>query len=174
MIRQSSRSALMAVSAALGVVLVAAAVAPAATAQPGCQEGPWGARVQGVPPFRPGDAGGVYLWHDIGFHLRVTHRYDNERVYAGTITSPTPMHLSPVALEANDRLDLSPDGRTISFAFANYGHDDGANFTTDCADHLVVGPLTVDTVLLPPERIYLGANEIRPEHNPATIHRNDQ
>jgi hypothetical protein len=27
---------------------------------------------------------------------------------------------------------------------------------------------------LSPERIYLGANEIRPGHNPATIHRNDQ
>lgn len=44
----------------------------------------------------------------------------------------------------------------------------------DCADYLVAGPLTVDNVPLPQERIYLGANEIRPEHNPATIHRNDQ
>jgi hypothetical protein len=118
--------------------------------------------------------GGVYLWHDNGFHLRATHRSDNEHVYAGTITSPTPMHVVPVSLEPNDRLDLSPDGRTMSFAFANYGHDDGADFTTDCADYLVVGSLTVDNVPLPPWRIYLGANEIHPANNPATVHRTDQ
>jgi hypothetical protein len=37
-----------------------------------------------------------------------------------------------------------------------------------------VGSLTVDNVPLPPWRIYLGANEIHPANNPATVHRTDQ
>jgi hypothetical protein len=129
--------------------------------------------VQGAPPFAGGDDGGVYVWHDDGFHLRVTHRNNHDQVYAGTITSPTPLHLNPVALEPNDRLDLSPDGRTLFFAFNNYGHDDGADFTTDCADQLTLGPLSVDDAPLPPWRIYLGANEVHPEHNPVTVRRTD-
>jgi hypothetical protein len=168
-------------SVAVGLIFAASGGAPVASADPyppgpgGCGDGPWGARVQGAPPgFEGGDRGGVYLWHDNGFHLRVTHRNDQARVYAGTITSPTPMHLASVSLEVNDRLDLSADGRTIWFAFVNYGHDDGADFTTDCADSLVVGPLTTDDVPLPTGRIYLGANEIHPENNPLTIHRHDR
>lgn len=56
-------------------------------------------------------------WHDNGFHLRVTHRGDGERLYAGTIVSSTPVRFTPVGLEADDRLSVSPDGRTITFAF---------------------------------------------------------
>ena len=53
---------------------------------------------------------------------------------------------------------------------AGYGH---ADFTTDCAQELTVGPLTADSVVVPPQRIYLGAGEIRPENNPLTIRRHD-
>jgi hypothetical protein len=162
--------------AACAVFAAATTTAPIAEAQPpgpGCDD-VWGARVQGVPPFYPGDGGGVYLWHDNGFHLRVTHRGDGERVYAGTIVSATPMHITPVDLDPNDQLNLSPDGRTISYAFNNYGRTDGADFVTDCADYLTVGPLTADNVPLPSDRIYLGANEIHPDNNPLTIHRHDQ
>lgn len=94
-------------------------------------------------------------------------------VYAGTIVSPTPVHVTPVDLEPNDPLNLSPDGRTISFAFNNYGRTDGADFFTDCADYLTVGPLTADNAPLSTGRIYLGANEIHPESNPLTIHRHE-
>ena len=177
----SSRTSVAAVAAIGGLMIAAGTVAPAALADPyppgpgGCGDGPWGARVQGAPPgYDGGDRGGVYLWHDDGFHLRVTHRGDDRRVYAGTITSPTPMRLTPVSLEANDHLDLSPDGRTMSFAFLNYGRDDGVDFVTDCADSLVVGPLTADGQILPTGRIYLGANQIHPEKNPASIARYDR
>ena len=129
----------------------------------------WGARVQGTPPFHYGEPGGFYLWHD-GFHLLVTHRGADRAVYAGTIVSATPMRVSPVDLESNDRLDVSPDGHTLSSVFNNYGH---ADFTTDCAQELTVGPLTADSVVVPPQRIYLGAGEIRPENNPLTIRRHD-
>jgi hypothetical protein len=165
-----------ALTAVAAIVVSAVAAAPVAGAQPpgpGC-DGMWGARVQGAPPFAPGDRGGAYLWHDNGFHLRVTHRGDGERTYAGTIVSPTPVRLTPVDLEANDQLSLSPDGRTITFAFNNFGRTDGADFVTDCADYLTVGPLTVDNVPLPTDRIYLGGNEIHPENNPLVIHRYDR
>ncbi|GAC1644247.1 MAG: hypothetical protein NVS4B6_17200 [Mycobacterium sp.] len=165
-----------AILAACAAFVAATTMAPLAAARPpgpGCGD-VWGARVQGAPPFYPGDRGGVYLWHDNGFHLRVTHRGDGERVYAGTIVSPTPMRVTPVDLEPNDQLNLSPDGRTISFMFTNFGRTDGADFVTDCAEFLTVGPLTADNVALPTDRIYLGANEIRPENNPLTIHRHDQ
>lgn len=159
-----------------GVALVLGAlVAPVASAQPpgsGCDE-VWGARVQGAPPFYPGDRGGLYLWHDNGFHLRVTHRVDDRAVYAGTVVSPTPMHVDPVDLEGGDRADLSPDGRSLAVVFNNYGHTDGVDFTTDCAQELTVGPVTADGVLLPPERIYLGGGEIHPVNNPLTVHRHD-
>ncbi|MBV9091115.1 MAG: hypothetical protein JO044_14655 [Mycobacteriaceae bacterium] len=157
-----------------GLCVGAVTSAPVAAAQPGpdCDD-VWGARVQGAPPYYPGDRGGVYLWHDQGFHLRATHRVDDRVVYAGTVVSPTPMHMTPVALEDNDRADLSPDGRTLWFSFVNYGHTDGVDFTTDCADYLTVGPLTADNVLLTTDRIYLGATEIHPENNPLTIHRHE-
>jgi len=165
--------AVVAAGAAFTAVITVAPPAGAQPPGPGC-EGAWGARVQGAPPFYPGDRGGIYLWHDNGFHLRATHRGDDERVYAGTIVSPTPLHVTPVDLETNDELSLSPDGRTLSFAFSNYGRTDGADFVTDCADSLTVGPLTADNVPLPTGRIYLGANEIHPENNPLTVHRWDQ
>lgn len=160
-----------------GLLIAATAVAPVATADPpgpGC-DGHWGTRVQGAPPnFDAGDRGGVYLWHDNGFHLRATHRGDDHVVYSGTIVSPTPMHIAPVGLEANDHADLSPDGRTLWFSFNDYGRVDGVDFTTDCADYLVVGPLAGDNLPLPPGRVYLGANEVHPDHDPLTISRHEQ
>jgi hypothetical protein len=128
---------------AVGALAIGAtATAPAALGGPpgpGCDD-VWAARVQGTPPFNSGEPAGFYLWHDGGFHLRVTHRGDDRAVYAGTIVSATPMRVSPVDLEGNDRLDMSPDGHTPSFVFNNYGHTDGAEFTTDCAEELTVGP----------------------------------
>jgi hypothetical protein len=167
---------LFASAAALTAVAMIVAPAQSANAEPpgvDCH-GPWGARVQGAPPYAPGDRGGVYLWHDDGFHLRVTHRGDGERVYAGTITSPTPMRINPVDLDPHDQLGLSPDGRTITFAFNDFGRTDGVDFTTDCADWLTVGPLVVDGIPLSTDRIFLGGREIRPENNPLTVHRADR
>lgn len=162
-------------TAAAAVVSAGVFAAPPAHAQPpgDCNDA-WGARVQGVPPYFPGDRGGLYLWHDGGFHLRVTHRGDGERTYAGIVVSPTPMRFAPVDLEPSDQLALSPDGHTLSFAFNNFGRTDGVDFVTDCAEFLDVGPLTVDNVPLSTDRIYLGGREIHPEHNPLRVHREDQ
>ena len=158
---------------AAGLLLAAATGAPTAGAHPDC--GPWGARARGAPvAFDAGDRAGDYLWHDDGgFHLRVTHRGDGRDVFAGVITSPTPMHLTPVRLEGVDRADVSADGRTLSFVFADHGYIDGIDFTTECADYLTVGPLTVDDGPLPPGRVYLGVARVNPAQVPFTLHRWD-
>jgi hypothetical protein len=166
-------------AAVTAALVVSALAAPRAMADPpvpgGCHDGVWGARVQGSPPsFDGGDRAGEYLWHDeSGFHLRVTHRGDGPDVFTGTISSPTPMRLVPVRLEGEDRADLAPDGRTLWFSFTDYGHLDGIDFITDCADHLAVGPLTVDGWGLPPGRVYLGAAEIHPDQVPFVVARHE-
>ena len=147
---------------------------PVAAAYPG-ECGAWGARVQGAPIFFDAtDRTGDYLWHDdTGFHLRVTHRGAGRDDFAGTISSPTPMHLSPVRLEGYDRADLSPDGRTLTFVFANRGYIDGVDFTTECAQELTVAALTANDDPLPSDRVFLGVGRINPPQVPFDLHRYD-
>ena len=127
----------------------AAGTAPPGSATPAtaaaCDRAPWQPVVQGAPAgFDAGDRGGDYLWHDLtGFHLRVTHRNDGRQVYSGLITSSAPMRIDPVRLERGDVLRLSPDHRSLVFAFADYGRIDGVNFHTDCAAALAVSRLHV-------------------------------
>jgi hypothetical protein len=171
---------------AVGATLVAAAGASALLAGPAsaatgptavaraCDAGAWGSRVQGAPRFDAGDAGGDYLWHDpTGFHLRVTHANEDRRVYTGVISSPTPMRVEPVRLERGDALTLSADHRSLYFAFANYGHVDGANFHTDCATSITVSRLNVGNQTLPVTRVYLGEHRAYPARIPFTIGRRD-
>jgi hypothetical protein len=47
--------------------------------------------------------------------------------------------------------------------------DKPADFTADCRDHLVVGHLSADSLLLPTGRIYLGAGKFDPVNNPPTV-----
>lgn len=138
-----------------------------------CDRAPWQAVVQGAPAnFSAGDRGGDYLWHDLaGFHLRVTHRNDGRQVYSGLITSSAPMRIDPVRLERGDVLRLSPDRRSIVFAFADYGKVDGVNFHTDCAAALAVSRLHVGRAALPANRVYLGHREAHPAAVPFVLRR---
>lgn len=177
----STRLALAGVGVAAAAVVGVAAPAGAATttspapsaAAAACDRAPWEDRVQGTPPnFGAGDRGGDYLWHDAtGFHLRVTHKNDNRQVYTGVITSPQPMRIDPVRLEGHDVARLSPDHKTLVFAFADYGHIDGVDFHTDCSPALTVSHLTVGRSLLPASRVYLGATGAHPSAVPFTVHR---
>ena len=158
----------------VGVSFATGFTPPIAAADPG-ECGVWGGRVQGAPVFfNATDRSGDYLWHDeAGFHLRVTHRGIGGEDFAGTIASPTRMHLDPVRLEGYDRADLSADGRTLTFMFADHGYIDGVDFTTECADQLTVGPLAVNDYPLSPDRVFLGAGRISPGQIPFEIHRYD-
>ncbi len=162
-------------SASAGTTSTTTTAAPSAT-DLACDRGPWGLRVEGAPKdFDGGDRGGDYLWHDSsGFHLRVTHKNDNRVVYTGQIISPTPLRIDPVKLEKGDVAELSPDHRTLTFAFADYGHIDGVNFHTDCAARVTVTGLNAGNDRLPPNRVYLGRDERHPQQVPFTIHRRDQ
>ena len=173
-------------AAATGIILIPGAAnadtptpsttsaAPSAAAA-ACDRSPWGLRVEGAPAdFSGGDRGGDYLWHDAsGFHLRVTHKNDNRVVYTGDITSPTPMRIDPVKLEKGDVAQLSADHRTLSFAFADYGHIDGVDFHTDCAPHITATDLNAGDSRLTPDRVYLGRYELHPAQIPFTVHRID-
>ena len=150
-----------------------AATAPSTTV--GCDAGPWGRRAEGEPhDFAAGERGGDYLWHDTtGFHLRVTHRSDDRQVYTGVITASAPMRIDPVRLEAGDVARLSPDRRSLYFAFVNYGHIDGVDFHTDCANALTISHLNVGNQRLTADRVYLGTGQVHPTQVPFTLHRRD-
>lgn len=92
----SRRTALAATATvlALGGALALPAQADAATTSPApsaaaqaCDRTPWEAKVEGAPQgFGSGSPSGDYLWHDrTGFHLRVTHVRNDQKVYSGVI-----------------------------------------------------------------------------------------
>ncbi|MDQ2956016.1 MAG: hypothetical protein M3Y42_03505 [Actinomycetota bacterium] len=150
----------------------ASSAAPSAAAA-ACDRGPWGQRVEGAPAdFESGDRGGDYLWHDSsGFHLRVTHKNDNRVVYTGEISSPTPMRIDPVHLEHGDSAQLSADHKSLTFAFADYGHIDGVDFHTDCAPTITTTNLNAGNQKLTTDRVYLGEHKVHPAQVPFTVHR---
>jgi hypothetical protein len=139
-----------------------------------CDLRPWADRVEGQPAgFDAHDKGGDYLWHNKdGFHLRATHRHDDRRVYTGSITVPTAIiDVRPVKLEAQDKVWLSADHRTLHFRLADHGWIDGADFRTACATTLTVSHLKTGTSALPADRVYLGDSKVHPAHTPFTVHR---
>ena len=131
----------------------------------------WPANVQGQPPsFESGALGGAYLWHDsTGWHLRVTHKNSTEKTFRGTIHVPRGViRFDRVLNELGDKVKLSPNGKTLTFRFTNYGHVDGIDFRTSCAPKLNFG-FKVDGHKLAKDRIFIGATEWHPAHNPFRI-----
>lgn len=123
----------------------------------------------GRPNARPG---GDYLRHTTqGFRLRVTHGGDHRGVYTGEITANAPMALSRVHLEHGDVVRLSVDHKAIVFAFADQGHVDGIDFTTNCATAVRVSHLDVGDTVLPAARVYLGTHRTHPTRVPFTLTR---
>ena len=158
-------------ASATGAVTPSAAATPAHASR--CAVGRWEQRVQGAPArFDAGDRGGDYLWHAAGgFRLRVTHRGDHRAVYTGVITANAPLRLTRVHLERGDVARLTGDHRSIVFAFADYGHVDGIDFTTDCATRVTLSHLNVGNRALPAVRVQLGAHERHPGRVPFTVTR---
>lgn len=121
-----------------------AVAAPAQTAEASssqsCVSGPWPNSVKGRPDnLESGSARGVYLWHNSkGWHLRATHPGSKKVVFTGTITATAPMRKSNYRLEGADRAWLSADRKTLKFRFTNYGHLDGIDFRTGCANAIRV------------------------------------
>ena len=147
---------------------------PPASPQDNCVKGTWPQTTQGRPlAFKAGDHG-VYVWHDPdgGWALRATHAGPHDRViFSGTLTTSGKfVDLTRVKDEANDIVAISPNHRTITFRFVNYGWVDGLNFATHCSTSFDVR-IAIDAALAPTSLVHLGAAEVSPLTNPFDIAR---
>lgn len=168
--RLHARRPLVASILALMAVTVALAAPAAVAADEDTCTGHWPASVQGMPAtYHSGARAGDYIWHNSnGWHLRVTHAGDGKRTFSGRIVSDAPLRVAPVRLEKGDTWALSDDHKTITYRFANYGHVDGLDFVTACADSLsFLGKMSGEK--LPVGRIWIGRTGAHPLQNPFTI-----
>jgi hypothetical protein len=162
---------------ALGAIVVALLIPGAAFAAETDQTGEactghWPASVQGTPKtYKSGGRAGNYLWHDAkGWHLRVTKVSSAKAIFSGVIRSDKPLSVKGVRLEKGDRFTLSADKLSITYRFANYGHIDGLDFRTACAERISVrGSMNGDK--LPIGRIWIGRAGHHPLQNPFVIRR---
>lgn len=165
---------LAAAAAAGATALVGIGATSASATTNTCDVKPWETSVNGRPAnFNDHRKGGDYLWHDrAGFHLRVTHKRSDKRVYSGAITASTKIvSLRRVKFERRDKVWLSADHKTLYFRFVNHGWIDGINFRTACATTLTVSSLKVGTTALPASRVYLGRHHTHPASVPFTVSR---
>jgi hypothetical protein len=166
--RKTWFTAAVAVATAGAATLTAAAPANAATT-----DDHWPASVQGTPTaLKAGAATGDYLWHDShGFHLRVTHPGTGRVVFTGVVHANRAMHATGARLEKGDVFRLSRDKRTLTFAFVDYGHIDGVNFTTDGATRLTVSRLHTGDRTQQASQVFLGSGSGNPSSVPFTLTR---
>jgi hypothetical protein len=94
----------------------------------------------------------------------------SKAVFTGRIRSDKPLTVTGVKLEKGDTFILSADKLTLTYRFANYGHIDGLDFRTACADRLGFSG-SMDGALLPISRIWIGARGHHPLQNPFAINR---
>jgi hypothetical protein len=120
----------------------------------------------------PQTAAGTYMWHDgLGWHIRVTHRHDARRTFAGRITtSGLFFGVKAVRLEGHDALKVSADHHTITFRFGNYGAIDGLNFRVSCAPSIGFG-FASDGTTMPVGKVTIGHSAVNPATNPFEISR---
>jgi len=168
------------VAGLLATGFVAASPAGAATPAPtqaGCPTGQLPASVLGNPNVKPGQTGGVYIGHGtgatsekVGYGLAVTHVGHAPVVFTGKITASAPITAAKVRDERHDIIRLSPDHKTLTFLFVNYGAIDGVVFRADCAK-TVTFSLAANGHELPPTHVFLGAQRVHPTSNPFTLER---
>jgi hypothetical protein len=162
--------------AAVSTALVALGAGNAAASpegdSPGCSTGQLPNVVMGSPDVRPGQSLGVYLWHGSnGYSLRATHPGSHKVVFSGRLTASRSFsHVTKVAFERADALQLSSDHKTLTFRFTNYGHIDGINLSADCSA-LVRVKIRINDALASPRQIKLGKHRSNPTSNPFTIQR---
>ena len=181
------RRSLLALSAAgaSAVGLLAggfAAASPAGAATPaptqaGCPTGQLPPVDPRRPADQPGQTGGAYIGHGtgalsekVGYGLAVTHAGHDVSVFTGKITASAPITAMKVRDERHDIIRLSPDHKTLTFLFVNYGGVDGVVFRADCAK-TVTFSLAANGHQLPVTRVFLGAQRVHPTSDPFTIER---
>ncbi len=133
----------------------------------------WPAWTQGEPRgIDPHTTAAIYMWHDNGWHIRVTHKTTNKRTFAGQLTTAgTFTSVRPVQLEKNDHFQVSGDKHVITFLFKNYGGIDGLDFYTHCAPSITFSYQS-DGVTSPSNKIVIGLNGVNPPTDPFLVSRN--
>ena len=167
-------SVLSVAAVALSLAAVGAGSAAASTEAdaPGCSTGVLPNTVMGSPDVKAGQALGVYLWHGSnGYSLRATHPGSKKVVISGRLNASTGFsHVTAVRLEKADSLVLSPDHKTLTFRFTNYGYIDGVNFAADCS-RLIRVKIRINDAVASPRQVKLGKHRANPTSNPFTIER---
>jgi hypothetical protein len=158
-----------------GAAVATSATTPKPSSCPtiGGKDDPWPSWTQGRPKgIDPHTTAAIYMWHDNGWHIRVTHRTTNRRTFAGQLTtSGTFTGVKPVQLEKSDTFSVSSDKHMITFSFKNYGFIDGLDFFTHCAPSITFNYQS-DGVGSPPSKIVIGGNAVHPPTDPFLISRN--
>ena len=155
------------------------AVATSSTSPPsscptiGGKDDPWPSWTQGRPQgIDPHTTAAIYMWHDTGWHIRVTHRTTNKRTFAGQLTTAgTFTGVKPVQLEKSDTLTVSGDKHVVTFLFKNYGAIDGVDFYTHCAPAITFSYQS-DGSTSPTDKIIIGRNRVNPPTDPFLVSRN--
>ena len=179
---RTSRARRIAAAGIVGVAMMATPVivntgpVAADTSKPTCQQirdDSWPKWVHGIPSgIDPHTTAATYMWVEKGeFHIRVTHRTDNRRTFSGQLTTTGVfVKARPVRLEEGDVFEVSPDRRSITFLFKNYGGIDGVDFRTRCAPSVKFA-FQSDGKATRTSRIVIGRNNHHPRNNPFSIHR---
>ena len=146
-----------------------------ATVQSACSaatDDPWPSWVQGRPNgIDPHTTSAVYMWHDNGWHIRVTHHGSNLRTFSGQLTTTGSfVNSHAVGLEKSDQFQVSSDKHTITFLFKNYGSIDGIDFHTTCAPAIDFA-FQSDGATTPPSKVVIGKNAAHPSTDPFEITR---
>ncbi len=157
-----------------GVAAATSASSPRVSSCPavGGKDDPWPSYTQGRPKdIDPHTTAAIYMWHDNGWHIRVTHRTTNKRTFAGQLTAAgTFTDVTPVHLEKGDQFKVSGDKHVITFLFKNYGGLDGLDFFTHCAPSITFSYQS-DGKTSPPNKIVIGHNGVNPPTDPFLVSR---
>ena len=111
--------------------------------------------------FLPLREGQLYGW-------RLVLRTDKERIQLTeqlTLAAPADWNVGK-----DPRYEVSPDRRSITFLFKNYGGIDGVDFRTRCAPSVKFA-FQSDGKATRTSRIVIGRNNHHPRNNPFSIHR---
>ncbi|MCC6237144.1 MAG: hypothetical protein IT299_06185 [Dehalococcoidia bacterium] len=128
--------------------------------------------VQGVDPEaeRDGRPVGYYIGRsaDGGIHLRSHGPHARHHFTAVLRTDGTFVDVEGVRLERGDAVRVSDDGHTLRYDVYTFDGLDGVDFRVEggevLAFHLELNGRLIDT-----DRIYLGAADAHPAHNPFRI-----
>lgn len=160
---------------------IAALAAPANAADPttttptdenACVNGHWPADTLGRPAsLASGSAAGAYVWHNAdGWHLFVTHPGTDKVVFSGRVLSSGKIDGVGRRTEQRDKVNVSKRDKVVSFRFTNFGHLDGIDFRTRCAQRLGF-ELRMNGKRIAPEQVFIGADAHHPAHTPFAVTR---